>query len=94
MTRPTAHLSTTLTVYWTDRSHERECEVEVDYTYDGETLKIIKSQALGNTDSCDDDWYDEQLWEGVSEVCDEAYADWCADYGDYLYEQARDRRAA
>lgn len=92
MSTPTAHLSTTVTVYWTDRNHERDCEVEVDYTYDGETLTIKKSLALGDTDSCDDDWYDEQIWEGVGEIADEAYAEWLAEYGEYLRDADNDRK--
>lgn len=93
-TNPTAKLSTTVNVYWCDRHWERDAEVEVDYTYDGETIKIGKLHIVGNTDSMDDDDLDNQVWEGVEAVCDEAYAEWLAEYGEWLSDQAQDRRDA
>lgn len=93
MNRP-ANLFATVNVSWCDRHWERECEVEVDYTYDGEVLKIGKCSFLGNTDSADDDDLENQIWEAVEQVCDEAYAEWLADYGEYLRDAAEDRRAA
>jgi len=91
----TANLFTTVTLEWQDeRGRYHDAEVEVDYTYDGEDLNIVKIEALGNTDSIDDDDFDNQVWEAVSECADEAYAEWFADYGDWLYEQAKDRRDA
>ena len=91
----TANLFTTVTLEWQDeRGRYHDAEVEVDYTYDGEDLNIVKTRPIGDTDSLDDDWYDEQVWESVSEYADEAYAEWQADYGDWLYEQAKDRRDA
>ena len=89
-----AKLSTAVNVYWCDRHWERDAEVEVDYTYDGETIKIGKLHIVGNTDSMDDDDLDNQVWEGVEAVCDEAYAEWLAEYGEWLSDQAQDRRDA
>lgn len=90
---PTANLSTSTTVYWSDeRGRERECEIEIDYTFDGESIKLGKRNYLGICDSMDDDDLDNQLWEAVEEVCEEAYAEWLADYGEHLRDAAEDRK--
>jgi len=91
----TPQLFATVMLEWQDeRGRYHEAEVEVDYTYDGETLKIGKLHIVGNTDSMDDDDLDNQVWEGVEAVCDEAYAEWLAEYGEWLSDQAQDRRDA
>lgn len=94
MANPTANLSTTVNVYWCDRNRDLDAEVEVDYTFDGETIRITKQHIVGNTDSMDDDDLDNQVREGVEAVCDEAYAEWLAEYGEYLRDAAEDWRAA
>lgn len=91
----TANLFTTVMLEWQDeRGHYHECEVEVDYTCDGEDVNVTKLHFLGNVDSISDDEIDDQVHDAVMDIAHEAYAEWMADYGEYLSEQAADRRAA
>lgn len=79
----TANLFTRIDLDWIDpRGCDRECEVEVDYTFDGETLHIVKTNPIGSVSGIGEWDFDELVWEAVNEVADEAYAEWLADYGD------------
>lgn len=83
----------TTTTFLTRGSMEREIEVEIDYTFDGENLEVTDARDLTEgrelTDwewaSCEDD---------AATVCEQAFAEWQADYGDYLHEARLDREAA
>lgn len=89
----TAHLFTTVTIdYVTRAGYEREIEIEVDYETDGEDIRITKTSWLGEVIGADEYDIEEAMREAVWEQMPEAYAEWLADYGDYLYEQARDRQ--
>ena len=91
----TPQLFATVMLEWQDeRGRYHEAEVEVDYTYNGEDLNIINTRPLTSTDSIGDDDFDDQVWEAVTDLADEAYAEWEADYGEYLRDAAEDRRAA
>ena len=90
-----ANLFTTVAISYEDfRGYEREAQVEVDYTYDGETLTIVKEYYLDQPTGIGEGDFDELVYEAVEEEAPEAYAEWLADYGDWLYEQAQDRRIA
>lgn len=90
----TAHLSTTVNVCWeTPRHAERDCDVEVDYTFDGDDLRITGTRFIGSVDGIGEYELDELVWEAVNEQADEAYSEWLSDRGDFLFEQARDRVA-
>jgi hypothetical protein len=90
----TANLFATVSLSWLDRKgNDRDCDIEVDYTFDGETLKITKAIAFDvDPDNIPD--FDEALWDAVMEQADEAYAEDQAEYGEWLSDQAEDRRAA
>lgn len=91
----TPQLFATVMLEWQDeRGRYHEAEVEVDYTYNGEDLNIISTRPLTSTDSIGDDDFDDQVWEAVTDLADEAYAEWEADHGEYLRDAAEDRRAA
>jgi hypothetical protein len=80
----TAHLFTRVIV--------DEIEVEVDYDFGGTDLKITCQRALTENPAKYDTYaFDDAVWEAVCEECDEAYAEWLADLGDWQYEQASDR---
>ncbi len=75
----TAKLYATVTVCYTDRrGHECEHDAEVTYTYDGDTLRIIKAECDA-FNGYDDDIAGELIWQAVSELADEAYAEWLDD---------------
>ena len=81
----TATLKTTVNVCWeTPRHHERDCDVEVDYTFDGDDLRIIGTRFLGSTDGIGEWELDELVWEAVSEDADQEYAEWLADRVDWI----------
>ena len=90
----TAKLFTTVTIYWIDRRGAlRDVDVEVDYTFDGEILSITGSRTLG-VDADDSPDFDELVWQATNERADDAYAEWQAEYGEYLRDQQIDREAA
>lgn len=92
---PTSNLSTTVVIYWTThQGYERDCEVEVDYLYDGDEAQILSSTIIGSCGIADTDSFDEQLYEAVEAVAPEQYAEWLADYGEYLRDCREDARAA
>jgi hypothetical protein len=91
----TAHLTATVMIEWQDyRGNDRECEVEVGYTYDGDDLNIGKCNYLGSVETIGDDELDELIYEAVADLADDAYAEWQAEYGEYLRDAAEDRKAA
>lgn len=95
MANLTAKLSTSATLEWQDeRCRQHECEVEIDYTFDGEDVKITGLNWLGNSDSLDDYTADEMIHDAVMDVAPEAYAEWLAEYGEYLADLASDRGLA
>jgi hypothetical protein len=78
-----ANLTTRVNLCWTNqRGHERETEVEVEYTYDGDDLRIVAQTLLAGTDP-ETDWFDDMVFDAVAEVCDEQYAEWLADFADW-----------
>lgn len=91
----TAKLSGTVTINWTtQRGVERDCDVEVEYTFDGkDDLRIISARPLWDVNGIGDRDFDELVDAAVFDLAHDAYGEWEADYGDYLYEQRRDRAA-
>lgn len=88
----TAHLFARVIIDWEDSHHrERDLEVEVDYTFDGEALRITGTTYLGIPVGISDWDLEEAIWEAVNDQADEAYAEWLADYGEYLADVAVDR---
>jgi hypothetical protein len=90
----TSKLFTTVTICWIDRrGTERDCDVEVGYTFDGEDMNVASSRAIGY-DHDDIPDFDELVWQATNKRADEAYAEWQAEYGEYLRDQQIDREAA
>lgn len=87
-----ANLYTECVIGWEHRGYDREALVEVDYTYDGEELTITKWTTSDSLNGIDDDTLLDDIYEQVERDAASEYAEWLGDYGDYLYEQALDRR--
>lgn len=83
----------TTTFYLSRGRMEREIEVEVDYTFDGVNLDVTECRDLteggglypGEWDYAED---------AANAVCEAAYAEWMAEYGEYLRDQREDARWA
>lgn len=83
MTRPVANLTTRVNLCWSDlRGHDRETEIEVEYTFDGDDLRLGAQTVLSGT-APEADWFDDMVHDAVAEVCDEEYAEWLADFADW-----------
>jgi len=85
----TANLSATINVYWHNtRGYQRECEVEVEYAFDGVTLdslRIKSARAIEGDDYyCDTLDFDDQVWETIADRAFEDYAEWLADDPDRM----------
>lgn len=92
--RNLAKLNTTVTLTWENRRGcDRDCTVDVAYTFDGTELRIVETHIVGS-DDIDDETFDELLHDAVMEVAPEAYAEWQADRADYLADLLTERRAA
>ncbi len=90
----TATLFSTVNVGWVDdRGRERDCDVEVDYTFDSDELKITGTSLIGSASGIGEYEFDELVWEAVNAVADEAYGEWLADRGDYMADMRADRAA-
>lgn len=96
MRHPKATLTTEMVYEWHDDAwHDAgEAEVEITYTFDGNDWEI--TLITGGNDVPDHCWNDLEDYaaDRVGEVCDAAYAEWLEGYGDYLFEQQRDREPA
>lgn len=77
---PTAKLFARVNIEWSDwkgRSHD--CDVEVDYSYDGDgDIRILGTTDLGHM-NCDEHTYDALVFDKVSELADQEYAEWRAE---------------
>jgi len=89
--RMTAVLS--FSTFLTRGQAEREIEVDVSYTFDGADFTILTARDLTEGRELSD-WEWEAIEGQTAEVCDAAYAEWMADYGEYLRDADSDRRAA
>ena len=78
---------------WTDM-HEREHDLELTYTFDGDSLEVVK--IAGGPDIADIEWdcVEEAAFNHCGEICDQAFAEWRAGRDEYLCDQADDRKAA
>ena len=78
---PTLTLESTVNVSWEDRKGcDRDCDVEVKYTYDGaDDLRILSGSCIGDDSSIGQWEFDELLHEAVLEVAGDAYDTWLAD---------------
>ncbi len=89
--RPLAHLSSFVNIDWTDHAgREHECQCEVEYTFDGGdelTIKTVHVVYGIGSDSYD---FDELVYDAVSEVAPEAYAEWQCEYDDEMIARAAD----
>lgn len=83
----------TTTTFLTRGHMEREIEVEIEYTFDGEHLEVVDARDLTEGRELTD-WEWESCEDAAGEVCEKAYAEWLADYGEYLRDAADDRRVA
>jgi glycerate-2-kinase len=87
----TATLQTTVQIEWQDyRGRDRECELEVTYTFDGDDLRIVSYAAP--VDGYDGDMIDGLVWDAVTEQADEAFAEWLNDRDDAWLEARADER--
>lgn len=83
----------TTTTFLTRGQMEREIEVEIDYTFDGVELDVTDARDL--TEGRDlTDWEWSSCEDAASAVCEQAYSEWLADYGEYLRDQREDARWA
>lgn len=83
----------TFTTYITRGHMEREIEVEATYTFDGE--EVVLTDATDKTEGRElTDWEWESVSDRACECADEDYAEWLAEYGEYLRDQSDDRKAA
>lgn len=82
----TATLSGTVLIAFEDRrGRDCDCEVNVDYTFDGDDLRIISSELLGPANISD--WeLDELIWEAAYDHALDSYPEWLADRADYMSE--------
>lgn len=85
--------SFTTTLNLTRGRMERDIEVEVDYTFDGETLEVTEARDLTEGRGLSSSEWD-YAEEAAAADCDAAFAEWQADRGEYLRDQAEDRRMA
>lgn len=90
----TANLFTRVILTWEVSLHgrEHELEVEVNYTYDGDTVKIEHQNVLGIVTGISDHDLDEMVWEAVCEGAPEAYAEYMQDYADQRADAAYEAR--
>ena len=86
---PTGKFSTTVIIAFEDtRGYDCDCEVNVDYTFDGDDdLRIIRSECLSDCDISDCE-LDELIWEATMDKAIDAYPEWLADYADYTQQVA------
>lgn len=94
----TAHLFANVTVEFTNSyCRDVEYDAEVDYTYDGDDLRITAIKCAG-MNGYDDDIVADLVWDAINDICDEAYAEWLEDYhaarADAAYEAMCEREAA
>lgn len=83
----TATFSATVLIAFEDRrGHECDCEVNVEYTFDGkDDLRILSSELLGPANISD--WeLDELIWEAAFDHAFDAYPEWLAEREDYRRE--------
>lgn len=80
----TASLTANLTWNWQDwRGRDKEADLEVSYTFDGETIRNWQL----NYDPGFDDAEEQRLIDHIEgEYAPEAYAEWLADMADYRGE--------
>lgn len=89
----TATLHASIELDWTDsRGHDRLCDAEVSYTFDGDDLRITNVQCAAYN-GYDDDLIDELVWERIADIAPDAFNDWQADRDDYLCDVQTDRAA-
>lgn len=70
--------------------YETEYDVEVSYSVERNgPVEIVDWTCAADLNDADLDW----LTDIAADRANDDYADWLADYGDYLHEQARDRAA-
>ena len=72
--------------------NEREFDWEVEYTFDGDEVRVTSAKCAKATNPTDEEWnrFDDE----AANRADQDYADWLADYGEYLRDQQLDREAA
>lgn len=81
----TAKLTATVQI---ELSTGYEYEADVIYTYDGDDDLRIVSATCGAYNGYDDAEVDEAIYEALTDICGEAYAEWLADRDDYMAEAA------
>ena len=84
-----AHIATltgTVLVAFEDRrGHDCDCEVNVDYTFDGDDLRILKSEVLGPANISD--WeMDELIWDAAYDHALDHYPEWLAEREEFMAE--------
>jgi len=82
------------TTTFLSRGHmEREIEVVISYTFDG--VEFVVTEARDLTEGRElTDWEWESCEDAANAVCEEAFDEWLADYGEYLRDQREDARWA
>lgn len=89
MTKPTFYL----TAYLTRGPMEREITVEVEYTCDADDFEVVAAKDMTDgTELTQDEW--DQVEDDVARNCDQAWAEYQAERGEYLRDQREDARTA
>ena len=79
MTQPLGEFSDTITIEWKCYRHTRECNVDVEYTFDGEELHVTRQHFLGNISGLSEDDLNELVREVIGEDVYNVYAEWLED---------------
>ena len=81
----TGKFSTTVIIAFTDtRGRDCDCEVNVDYSFDGDDdLRILHADCLTECDIGDYE-LDELIWEATMDKAIDAYPEWLAEYDEQV----------
>lgn len=88
---PVVELTRFVVISWPPpRGNEGEAELDVTYTFDGETVSNVRFEAYDHYGI--DDWdFETLVTEQIEDNAHEDYAEHLADLGDYLSGMAEDR---
>lgn len=81
------------TTYLSRGRMEREIEVSIDYTFNGVDLNVTDARDLTEgRELTDHEW--DCCTDAANADCEQAFAEWQADRGEYLRDQREDARWA
>lgn len=80
MTAPTFYFTT----YLTRGRYEREIEVEAEYTIEYHEVTLLEARDLTDGGHIESDYEWDSVYCAACDRAEEDYAEWLADYGEYL----------